>query len=165
MANDISYFKVEGDQTQYSFNDADLEARIGATALPTTAQTVTGAIAEHEGDISSLNSSVSTLNSKMNGLTLTRASVAAGATKTITTSADSSYLIITTGASANTEHTLSTVLQGASTNNPIVRNMQTGSNVSVTASAAQTLTVANNATSHTVHIAILTLRGSAPTVA
>lgn len=54
MANDISYFKVEGDQTQYSFNDADLEARIGATALPTTAQTVTGAIAEHEADIGTL---------------------------------------------------------------------------------------------------------------
>ena len=104
------------------------------------------------------------LNSKINGLTLTRTSAVAGATKTITTSADSSYLIITTGASANTEHTLSTVLQGASTNNPIVCNMQTGSNVSVTASAAHTLTVTNNATSHTVYIAILTIRGSAPTV-
>ena len=58
MANDISYFKGEGDETQYSFNDADLEARIGATALPTTAQTITGAIAEHEGDISTLNSKI-----------------------------------------------------------------------------------------------------------
>lgn len=55
MANDVSCFKVQGDATTYSFNDADLEARIGATALPTTAQTVTGAIAEHESDISALN--------------------------------------------------------------------------------------------------------------
>lgn len=46
MANDISYFKVQGDDTQYSFNDADLETRIGAEEMGTTARTVTGAIAE-----------------------------------------------------------------------------------------------------------------------
>ena len=46
MANDISYFKVQGDNTQYSFNDADLETRIGAEEMGTTARTVTGAIAE-----------------------------------------------------------------------------------------------------------------------
>jgi hypothetical protein len=117
MANDVSYFKVPGDSTTYSFNDADAEnkigtlettvasqgdsistnatniqtnrtaigtlsslttdakgnlvaavnevdshvdantTKIGATALPTTAQTVTGAVAEHEGDITTLNSS------------------------------------------------------------------------------------------------------------
>lgn len=74
MANDISYFKVEGDQTQYSFNDADAENEIseintllGATALPTTAQNVTGAIAEHEGDISTLNSNVAAVTNKLNG--------------------------------------------------------------------------------------------------
>lgn len=67
MANDVSYFKVPGDSTTYSFNDADSEnkigtletivanqadsistinSKIGSTALPTTAQTVTGAISE-----------------------------------------------------------------------------------------------------------------------
>jgi len=30
MANDVSYFKVEGDATQYSFNDADAETAIAA---------------------------------------------------------------------------------------------------------------------------------------
>lgn len=35
---------------------ASIESGIGSTALPTTAQTITGAIAEHESDISQLNS-------------------------------------------------------------------------------------------------------------
>lgn len=35
-----------------------LNGKIGNTALPTTAQTLTGAIAEHETDISSLNSNL-----------------------------------------------------------------------------------------------------------
>lgn len=30
MANDVSFFKVQGDATQYSFNDADLEAKVEA---------------------------------------------------------------------------------------------------------------------------------------
>ncbi len=125
MANDVSYFKVPGDATTYSFNDADAENKIGtlettvadqadsiaanvtniqtnrtaigtlssltteaqgnlvaavnevdshadtnagaistintaigSTALPTTAQTLTGAIAEHESDITTLNSKI-----------------------------------------------------------------------------------------------------------
>lgn len=139
----------------------------GSVTGKNTVNTIVAAAAQVQTNASNIatnTAAISQLNSKINGLTLTRTSAVAGATKTITTSADSSYLIITTGASANTEHTLSTVLQGASTNNPIVCNMQTGSNVSVTASAAHTLTVTNNATSHTVYIAILTIRGSAPTV-
>ena len=154
-----------------AINEVDAHTDTNATAignlsnLSTDAKTnVVTAINEVDSHTDSNTTAISQLNSKINGLTLTRTSAVAGATKTITTSADSSYLIITTGASANTEHTLSTVLQGASTNNPIVCNMQTGSNVSVTASAAHTLTVTNNATSHTVYIAILTIRGSAPTV-
>jgi hypothetical protein len=38
---------------------ASIENSIGSTALPTTAQTLTGAIAEHESDISTLNSNFS----------------------------------------------------------------------------------------------------------
>lgn len=37
MANDVSYFKVAGDNTTYSFNDADLE-----TAVSTLQNTVSG---------------------------------------------------------------------------------------------------------------------------
>lgn len=54
MANDISYFKVQGDNTQYSFNDADLESRIGAEEMGTTAQSVTGAVAELVGEVGTL---------------------------------------------------------------------------------------------------------------
>lgn len=39
--------------------------KIGSTALPTTAQTLTGAIAEHEADLTALNGNISTLNGKM----------------------------------------------------------------------------------------------------
>lgn len=37
---------------------ATINAKIGSTALPTTAQTLTGAIAEHESDITTLNSNL-----------------------------------------------------------------------------------------------------------
>ena len=107
---------------------------------------------------------ISSLNSNINGFALTRTSVGASATKTITPSESSSYLIITTGASAANEHTLTTVIQTTSTATPIVRSMVSGSAVTVTGSGAKTLTIENSSSSHTVYIAILTLRGSAPTV-
>lgn len=44
--------EIEGIET----NITDIENEIGDTALPTTAQTLSGAIAEHENDISELNS-------------------------------------------------------------------------------------------------------------
>lgn len=100
----------------------------------------------------------------LNGFTLTRTSVAAGSTKSITLAENSSYLIITTGASATTEHTLSTALQTTASATPITRTMVSGSAVTVAAPSAKTLTVANTSSTHLVYIAILTLRGSAPTV-
>ena len=109
-------------------------------------------------------SAIAQLNSNINGFALTRTSVGASATKTITPSESSSYLIITTGASAANEHTLTTVIQTTSTATPIVRSMVSGSAVTVTGSGAKTLTIENSSSSHTVYIAILTLRGSAPTV-
>ncbi len=251
MANDISYFKVEGDETQYSFNDADLEARIGATALPTTAQTVTGAIAEHEGDISTLNSKVNgtaipsganlnnyttvgryyiassdiasslsnkpsdlsasssmevlnhgaginqiiyqigatteniyarayrnsswatwhkissaeiaSINSNLNGFTLTRSSIPASGSKAISMSASSSYMIVLTGSGVNMEHSIITVIQNASGATPLYKEVVLGSAITISATADK-LTISNGASSHTVYVAILTLRGSPPTV-
>ena len=59
-----SNFLVQDDgtnMTKVPINDAVAAAAvIGSTALPTTAQTLTGAIAEHEEDISTLTSNTST---------------------------------------------------------------------------------------------------------
>jgi hypothetical protein len=49
---------IEGIET----NITDIENEIGDTALPTTAQSLSGAIAEHESDISELNSNLADVN-------------------------------------------------------------------------------------------------------
>ena len=143
--------------TKITVNNAVASASIvGSTALPTTAQTLTGAIAEHESDITAI-------NSQMNGLTLTRSSITAGGSKAITTSASSSYMIVLTGSGVNLEHSIITVIQNASGAVPLYKEVVLGSAITISA-AADKLTISNGSSSHTVYIAILTLRGSPPTV-
>ena len=46
MANDVSYFKLENDQTEYAFNDRDAEARITQIATDLVAETARAQAAE-----------------------------------------------------------------------------------------------------------------------
>ena len=47
-----------------------VQTKIGVTTLPTTAQTITGAIAEHETDIGNINTSLNTINNKIGNTAL-----------------------------------------------------------------------------------------------
>lgn len=53
--------RINGQDYTSSLTDAEI-AFMGDLSLPTTAQTLSGAIAEHENDISELNSNFTTLN-------------------------------------------------------------------------------------------------------
>ena len=64
MANDVSYFKVQGDSTPYQFNDPDAENRIGA--LESTVNDQAGEIADNEAAINA-NASAITANSQAIG--------------------------------------------------------------------------------------------------
>ena len=60
MANDVSCFKVPGDSTKYSFNDADAENRIGA--LESTVNDQAGDIADNTTAINANASAIGTLS-------------------------------------------------------------------------------------------------------
>lgn len=62
MPNDVSYFKVPGDSTTYSFNDADAESRIGA--LESTVNDQAGDIADNTSAINANASAIGTLNGR-----------------------------------------------------------------------------------------------------
>lgn len=64
--------RINGQDYTSSLSDAEL-AFMGNFSLPTTAQTLSGAIAEHENDISELNSTLTTYSKNQitdNGLTI-----------------------------------------------------------------------------------------------
>jgi archaellum component FlaC len=56
---------IESEIESIETNITDIENKIGDTALPTTAQTLSGAIAEHENDITELNSNLTSLTSNI----------------------------------------------------------------------------------------------------
>ena len=69
-AQSLSTAEKQQARTNISAGDAadvtTIQALIGNTALPTTAQTITGAIAEHETDISDIKSAIGTVPSGSN---------------------------------------------------------------------------------------------------
>ena len=61
---------IEQALTSQGSSIQSVQTKIGVTALPTTAQTLTGAIAEHETDITGLNGSINTINGKIGSTAL-----------------------------------------------------------------------------------------------
>lgn len=65
IAKNVRYFRKLIGSGSFSNVAATIAGAIGNTALPTTATSLSGAIAEHEGDISNINADISTINGNL----------------------------------------------------------------------------------------------------
>ena len=61
---------ITGAIAEHETDISGINSEIGNTTLPTTAQTLTGAIAEHETDITGINSEISDINNEIGNTTL-----------------------------------------------------------------------------------------------
>ncbi len=119
MANDVSYFKVQGDSTTYSFNDADAETRL--SNLQTTVAGHTSTLAQHTTsisnnaagisqnaeDIATNASSISSVNTSLSGRI--------GTLSNLTTSAKTSTVAAINEVNANTNSVNSAALKQSGT--------------------------------------------------
>ena len=103
---------------------------IGSTPMGTTATTLTGAIAEHEGDIGAI-------NTQMGNLSYTRYTVAGGGSQTVTLDPWNVYLVSGYSVAA-------IVYTGSASGTPGKTDLKTSSSLSITTGANATVTLANS---------------------
>ena len=119
MANDISYLRIQGDGTTYSFNDADAETRL--SALQTTVSGHTSTLAQHTSSIStnaaniSANSANITANTNSINSVNTSLSGRIGTLSNLNTSAKTSTVAAINEVNANTNSVNSAALKQSGT--------------------------------------------------
>lgn len=114
----------------------ELANKIGNSSMGTTATTVTGAIAEHEGDITALNSNLSTTNGYIGSIRYTQHAVSGGATKNVNLETWAVYLV-------STYQGFHIVFSGSSTATPVVSTVQNNSSLPVTGASNAKITLGN----------------------
>lgn len=117
--------------TKVTVSDAVEKATIiGSTPMGTTATTLTGAIAEHEGDIGAI-------NTQMGNLSYTRYTVAGGGSQTVTLDPWNVYLVSGYNVAA-------IVYSGSASGTPGITDLKTSSSLSISVGANATVTLANS---------------------
>lgn len=124
-----------------------INGKIGSTALPTTAQTLTGAIAEHESDITALNGNLTTTNGYIGNIRYAQYAVSGGSSQNVTLATWAVYLV-------STYQGFHVVCTGSSSSTPVISTVQNNSSLPVTG-ASNAKIVLQNTTGSTYQFSVI----------
>lgn len=121
--------------------------KIGDTTLPTTAQTLTGAIAEHEADLTALNGNLTTTNGYIGNIRYAQYAVLGGSSKNVTLATWAVYLV-------STFQGFHVVFTGNSSYTPVISTVKNNSSLPVTG-ASNAEIVLQNTTGSTYQFSVI----------